>query len=177
MVTDIEQIPKTALDVFRTLPEGTPCEVIDNVLYMSPAPKYNHQRLLGILFNKISKYIEVEQSGEIILAPFDVYFDDLLSAVQPDLVFILKENMHILKHDGYVHGTPDLIVEVLSADKNRDLVLKKALYEHAGVKEYFTVNPDNNKVKAWVLTNGIYKPAYEATGRFYSALLNLEFTF
>ncbi len=34
----IEKVPKTALDVFRLLPEGTLCEVIDNVLYMSPSP-------------------------------------------------------------------------------------------------------------------------------------------
>lgn len=38
----IEQVPKTALDVFRMLPEGTLCEVIDNVLYMAEPCTYFH---------------------------------------------------------------------------------------------------------------------------------------
>ncbi len=54
----IEQIPKTALDVFRMLPEGTLCEVVDNVLYMSPAPKYTDQRLLLLFARKISNHVE-----------------------------------------------------------------------------------------------------------------------
>ena len=52
----LDQIPKTALDVFRLLPEGTLCEVIDNILYMSPAPKYTHQRLVLLLAKKLSNH-------------------------------------------------------------------------------------------------------------------------
>ena len=35
----LDQIPKTALDEFRLLPEGLLCEVIDNILCISPAVK------------------------------------------------------------------------------------------------------------------------------------------
>ncbi|MCY7420917.1 MAG: hypothetical protein LH478_04145 [Chitinophagaceae bacterium] len=59
----LEQIPKTALDVFRLLPEGTLCEVIDNILYMSPAPKYTHQRLIGLLFKQIDAFITGHKLG------------------------------------------------------------------------------------------------------------------
>jgi hypothetical protein len=80
----IEQVPKTALDVFRMLPEGTLCEVIDNVLYMSPAPNYDHQNLVFLLAKRIDKHVDALQLGEVILSPFDVYLENLLSAVQPD---------------------------------------------------------------------------------------------
>jgi Uma2 family endonuclease len=174
----IEQVPKTALDVFRMLPEGTLCEVIDNVLYMSPAPKYNHQRLTGLIYRRLSNHVEETGKGEVLISPFDVYLEHFLSAVQPDVLYVSNENRDILKEDGYIHGAPDLIVEVLSTDIQRDKVQKKSLYERAGVKEYFIVNPKDNKVLAYALNNtSTYDLVYEAIGHFKSALLNYEFRF
>ena len=174
---EIEQVPKTALDVFRLLPEGTLCEVINNVLYMSPAPKYTHQRLLLLFANKISNYLEKTKTGEVFISPVDVYFTHLLSAVQPDLIYVSNENKSIMGEDGYFYGAPDLIVEVLSSDKKRDTVTKKELYEKAGVKEYFIVNPADRKVHAYKLINNKYGLQYEQEGVFTSQMLQLELTF
>jgi Uma2 family endonuclease len=172
------QVPKTALDVFRMLPEGTLCEVIDNVLYMSTVPGFSHQRLTGLIYRRLSNHVEETGKGEVLVLPFDVYLENLLSAVQPDVLYISEENRDILKEDGYIHGAPDLIVEVLSTDIQRDKVQKKSLYERAGVKEYFIVNPKDNKVLAYALNNtSIYDLVYEAIGHFKSALLNFEFRF
>ena len=173
----IEQIPKTALDVFRLLPEGTLCEVIVNVLYMSPAPKYTHQRLLGLMFRKICDHVEKSGLGEAIISPFDVYFEHLQSAVQPDILVLLNENRHILKPDGYIYGAPDIIIEVLSSDKKRDKVKKKNLYERAGVKEYFVVDPESREISAWLLKENIYQLQYNGIGEFTSSILSLKFDF
>ena len=86
----LDQIPKTALDVYRLLPEGTLCEVIDNILYMSPAPKYTHQRLVLLLAKKLSNHTDTANLGEVLISPVDVYFEDLSSAVQPDLIYIFQ---------------------------------------------------------------------------------------
>lgn len=129
----LDQIPKTALDVYRLLPEGTLCEVIDNILYMSPAPKYTHQRLVLLLAKKLSNHTDTANLGEVLISPVDVYFENLTSAVQPDLIYVSNDNKHIMHEDGYIYGAPDLVIEVLSSDRKRDLVLKKSLYERAGV--------------------------------------------
>ncbi len=173
----IGQVPKTALDVFRMLPEGTLCEVIDNVLYMSPAPKYTHQKLAGLCFQRIANHLEETKQGMVAISPVDVYFEDLISAVQPDVMYVSNENMHILHDDGYFYGAPDLIIEVLSSDKNRDRVQKKSLYERAGVKEYFIVNPTNRNVIAYSLQEGNYQMAYQEDGLFKSSILDFEFRF
>ena len=173
----IEQVPKTALDVFRLLPEGTLCEVIDNVLYMSPTPKYSHQKLLGLMYRIISEHVEKSNIGEAIISPFDVYFEELLSAVQPDLLVVLNENRHILKEDGYIHGAPDIIIEVLSGNKKRDLVKKKSLYEKAGVKEYFAVDAQNSEITSWLLKESKYEIQYSDFGKFKSSVLSIEFKF
>ena len=173
----IEQVPKTALDIFRLLPEGTLCEVIDNVLYMSPAPKYNHQNLILLLAKRIDAYLEKSNIGEVIISPFDVYLEEFLSAVQPDLLVVLNQNRSILKEDGYIHGAPDIIIEVLSSDTKRDLVKKKSLYERAKVKEYFTVNPENREITAWLLKENKYELEYTDFGKFKSSVLSFEFEF
>ena len=173
----IEQVPKTALDVFRMLPEGTLCEVIDNILYMSPAPKYSHQNLLFLLAKRIDNYLEQTSKGQVIISPFDVYFENLQSAVQPDLLVLLNNNRQILKQDGYIYGAPDVIIEVLSSDKKRDTVKKKSLYERAGVKEYFVVNPDTKEMTAWILKEAMYEQQYCKVGIFKSSILSIEFEF
>ena len=173
----IETVPKTALDIFRILPEGTLCEVIDNILYMSPAPKYTHQRLVFLFARKIADFVELENIGEVFISPVDVYLEHLLSAVQPDIAFISNANTDILKDDGYVHGAPDLIIEVLSDDIKRDKVKKKSLYERAGVKEYIIASHKTRKIECFVLNDGRYTLAYSDEGVFKSALLGLTFTF
>lgn len=82
--------------------------------------------------------------GACVFSPVDVYLGRT-NAVQPDIVFITKENLPIIK-DGKVKGAPDLVVELLSVNKKHDLQLKKNLYETYGVKEYFIVNPADKEV-------------------------------
>ena len=173
----LEQIPKTALDVFRLLPEGTLCEVIDNILYMSPPPKYTHQRLIALLYKQIDAFVSDKQLGEVFFSPVDVYLEPLTSAVQPDLLFISNANKSILHDDGYIYGAPDLVIEVLSSDRKRDLVLKKHLYERAGVKEYFVVDPVTRSIQFFILENEVFNLNYEEMGVFKSPLLNFQFTF
>ena len=176
-ITRIPDVPVTALDVFKILPEGTRAEVINNVLYMSPSPIFDHQKLVSTLFLKLGNHIEEKSLGELIVSPFDVYLEEYISAVQPDLLFIARRNKGILKEDGYAHGAPDLIIEILSNNETRDRTLKKSLYEKAGVKEYFIVDPKTKLIEAFVLKGKKYHANYSRKKYFQSALLKLEFTF
>jgi Uma2 family endonuclease len=170
-------IPSSALDVFRMLPQGTRCEVLNNTLYMSPSPFFAHQQVLNQLNIRVATHVENKKSGVVVIAPFDVYLEEQASAVQPDLIFISSKNKKIIKPDGYAHGAPDLIIEILSKDENRDRKLKKDIYEKAGVKEYFIVDPKSKTVEAFTLKGKKYAPAYSKKKYFHSALLKLEFTF
>jgi Uma2 family endonuclease len=72
---------------------------------------------------------------------------------------------------------PDIIIEVLSSDKKRDLLKKKSLYERAGVKEYFVVDPETREVTLWGLNENTYYQQYKETGIFKSPMLSLQFEF
>ena len=61
-----------------------------------------------------------------------------------------------IQTDG-VHGAPDLVVEVLSPSTRRhDKLVKHSLYEKAGVKEYWIVDPEKKMVLVHLLEDGRY---------------------
>jgi Uma2 family endonuclease len=93
-------------------------------------------------------------------APNDVYFDDY-NVVQPDVFYIAKDNTRCRREaDGYIHGAPDLCVEVLSTSTaRRDRDSKFKLYQKHGVREYWLVDPDAQFIEVYVLTDGLFKQA------------------
>lgn len=168
--------PRTAMEVFEMLPEGTLAEVINNVIYMSPAPSFEHQDILGDLFTTMNTYVRENMLGKCLVAPLDVFFDGN-NALQPDIVFISNQSMHIVK-DGRVKGAPDLLVEVLSpGNKKHDTERKKPIYEKFGVKEYFIVDPKTREVWSFYLKGNQFVKETSVKGKITSRLLKKTFTF
>jgi Uma2 family endonuclease len=168
--------PKTILDVWNSLPEGTLCQIVNDKLVMSPAPKISHQSVLGKIYFEISKFLEIDKRGLAFIAPFDVYFDKE-NILQPDLAFVANQNLHLLEDKGLV-GVPDIVVEILSpSTAHIDLGDKREIYEQHGVKEYFIVDPNNKKVISYYLTNNIFAEAETKEGNFYSYILNQNISF
>jgi Uma2 family endonuclease len=134
--------PRSLMEVFDMLPEGTLAELINNRLYMSPAPLSSHQKVLFKIAERLVTHVESKLAGEVIIAPFDVRLDETRNAVQPDVTLILKSNPNQIINGRY-SGVPELVVEVLSpGNKDHDLITKKDLYEKFGVKEYWIVDPE-----------------------------------
>ena len=168
-------IPTTAIDIYRSLPEGTRCEVLYNQLIMTPAHNTSHQFLSFKLSGLIFKFLEETHAGIGAAAPIDVYLAEMQSVVQPDILVIMNENKGIIYDDG-IHGAPDIIFEILSGNHIHDTVKKKTLYEDAGVKEYFIINPTNKMVVMFALNNnGKFDVIYELTGKITSEILGTSF--
>ncbi|UOE50555.1 Uma2 family endonuclease [Mucilaginibacter sp. SMC90] len=153
---NILDIPRTAMEVFNLLPEGTLCEVIDNTLYMSPSPTTDHQRILFDLAYQLRSATKDTGLGEIFIAPCDVYLDAEQSVVQPDIIYIKKEHTDIIQRKG-IYGTPDLVIEILSSNKNYDKEKKFDLYKRNGIAEYIIVDADNREVLHYLLVEGNYQ--------------------
>lgn len=170
--------PRTIMEVFKTLPEGTLAEVIDNVLYMSPTLTIDHQRISRKLTTQLDLFVTKNNLGELFYAPFDVYLDEKSNAVQPDIFIVLSANSHILESKDHVHGVPDLIIEILSpGNKKHDQAVKKNLCEKVGVKEYWIVDPETKTATGYTFQNNRYDLIGEETGKINSILLHQTFTF
>ncbi|WP_164515176.1 Uma2 family endonuclease [Paenibacillus lentus] len=92
----------------------------------------------------------------ILFAPLDVHFNEA-NILQPDIIFIRNENLHIIK-DGYIKGVPDLLIEILSPSSGAmDKIKKKAVYEQFGVREYWIVDPHYATVDQFLLVDEKYQ--------------------
>jgi Uma2 family endonuclease len=168
-------IPTTAIDIYRSLPEGTRCEVLYNQLIMTPAPNTKHQLISVKLSSLIFMFLEENQKGVVLEAPTDVYLEDKQSVVQPDVLVIMNENQHIIHDDG-IYGAPDIIFEILSGNRIHDTLKKKTLYEESGVKEYFIIDPADKMVIMFAYNNDKnYELVYELKGKITSEVLGMSF--
>jgi Uma2 family endonuclease len=85
--------------------------------------------------------------GEVYAAPLDVILSDV-DVVEPDLLFVSNERAEVL--GTWIHGAPDLVVEILSPGTRRtDETTKRRLYERAGVREYWIVDDEIEVVKVY----------------------------
>jgi Uma2 family endonuclease len=152
-------------------PEDERYELIDGIAYaMGPAPARRHQEVAFELARQIADALEGSPCRAYI-APFDVRLprgeeDDeaIDTVVQPDISVIC--NRAKLDERG-CRGAPDWIIEVLSpATASHDQIVKRALYERFGVREFWLVHLTDGVVTIYLLQNGAYgKPAvYELTG-------------
>ena len=132
--------PFTYQDYALLPDDGQLHQVIHGELIMTPSAITKHQKIVGKLYALMLMYVESNHLGEIYPAPLDVVLDDF-NIVQPDILFISNKNNKIIGEKN-IQGAPDLVVEILSPSTGYyDLVSKKDLYAHHGVKEYWIVDP------------------------------------
>ena len=131
-------------------------EVIRGGLIMVPAPFTIHQRVSMNLVFIINKYVREKRLGEVLVAPTDVVLSED-TVVQPDILFISKERLDIIK-EAAIMGSPDLIVEIVSpSSASYDTVEKRDIYEEYGVKEYWLVFPQEKAIEVLTLESNIYR--------------------
>ncbi len=143
MVITIESVkpvkPKLAYEDYANLPDDERYELIDGELMPMPSPKAIHQALCGKIYMAVCMFSEMMGAGATYVAPLDVILSDF-NVVQPDVIFVSNARAHII--DDYVHGAPDLVVEILSpSTADYDRTTKRELYERHGVPEYWLVDP------------------------------------
>jgi Uma2 family endonuclease len=170
------QAPRTMMEVFNCLPEGTLVQLIENNLIMSPAPLDRHQVLTGEIYADLLFFIRSAKIGVARIAPYDVYLDKN-NAFQPDICFIATAHTDRIKANG-LHGAPDLVVEVLSPSTARyDLGEKKDVYERCGVTEYWVIDPADESATGYYLVNGKYVEFFQGQGTLESKLLGCSIKF
>lgn len=137
---------------YAQLPEGAPYQLIHGELTMSPSPTPYHQILQSHLHFILTRLVQTQRLGQVLAAPMDVYLSEE-DTVQPDLLFIAQDRLDIIGEQK-IEGAPDLIVEILSpSTAYLDLTKKKRLYEAHGVKEYWTVDPEQKTVEIFENTD------------------------
>lgn len=142
----------TVADI-EALPPGERAELIDGEMFIMEAPSVTHQRILGELHVQIYMYIKNNKgSCEVVISPGVYIKDDIHNYVEPDITVICKEER--LDEKG-CHGAPDWVIEIASpSNKYMDYGRKLMLYQSAGVREYWIVDPAKKIVTIYDFENG-----------------------
>ena len=149
---------RMSLDEFLDLGETDgKWELDDGVLYIMSSGSPDHQFLILQFFWNIQNYLN---GFEIPPAHFYHEMTTILSrelqrAPEPDIVIVLNEHRDIVGRSR-VEAPPDIVAEILSVDRNRDLVRKRQIYAEAGVLEYWLIDPLNDTVTQLELQEGVY---------------------
>lgn len=150
--------PWTVADLAALPDDGLRYELVDGTLLVSPAPSKLHQRAVGNLYVLLRAACPPQL--EVFLAPTD-YQPTSTRSLQPDLLVVRRDD----PGPAAVTTPLALAVEVLSpSSRSVDLVLKRELYQQAGVGAYWIVDPEVPSVTGWRLVDGRYGEARTATG-------------
>jgi Uma2 family endonuclease len=158
MALPAEKERYTFADVL-TWPDDERAELIDGEVVMMAPPTTTHQLISGEIFRQLANYLEGKKCRAI-PAPFAVRLfekdgeapEDIDTVVEPD-ISIVCDTSKLDKHG--CKGAPDMVVEILSPSTQRhDRLVKLSLYQRAGVREYWIVNPEDQTVQVMLMDGG-----------------------
>lgn len=159
--------PFRAQDYFR-LPDEPRCELLAGRYYVSPSPNVLHQIVVTLIWEILHRAARAT-GGVAFVAPLDVVLSES-SVVQPDVLYVSRSRRSIVREK--VHGTPDLVVEVISAGaERRDRIEKLRLYAEAGVREYWICDPAARVIDFLVNRGGRFEVALARDDAYASAEL------
>jgi len=140
---------KWTVPMVQALPDdGNRYELIDGELFVTPAPTWNHQDALAVLFQRVYAFVRANAIGRARFAPADIEFSEQ-TLVQPDLFVTPRVGGRKPERWEEVRSLL-LAVEVLSPSSARsDRRAKRLLYQRQGVPEYWIVDVDARLVERW----------------------------
>jgi Uma2 family endonuclease len=149
-------------DAYAAIPDdGKRYEVVQGVLFVTPARNISHQTAVLILATTLFGLVQKSGLGRVFPAPTDVQLAPD-TVVQPDIVVVLTARLEILT-PSRILGTPDLVIEVASrGTAGYDRRSKQDAYARAGVAEYWIADPATRSIEVLRLVGS----DYESTGVF-----------
>jgi Uma2 family endonuclease len=158
-------------EFFALVPDGQKADLIDGVIYMASPDTPRNADITSFLHFLLRGFSRTGNRGKVysnrvafVLAP--------RRCPEPDVAFISSERLSAIQ-ETRVQGGPDIAVEITAKESTeRDYITKRALYEEAGVREYWIVDPLQQRCTFLLLENGRYTEAPLRGGLyFHSAVL------
>jgi Uma2 family endonuclease len=152
---------KLTYDDYVLIPEdGRRHEILDGEHYVTASPFYRHQRASGRLHGSMEPFVYERKLGVVLSAPMDMILSPH-DVAQPDLLFISNARMGIVTWKN-IQGAPDLVVEILSdGTRRQDEGVKLDRYDRFGVREYWTIDPDERSTRIYRRTGDRFRLAEE----------------
>ncbi len=127
-------------------------ELINGEIIAQAAPNILHQRISREVTYAFNSFIKSRGGKcEIFNAPTDVKLKDD-TVVQPDIFIGCDPDKF---DDHKYNGAPDLVIEIVSSNRSDDFTKKLALYKSTGVREYWIIDPENERTVVYLFGESI----------------------
>src|SRR5438105_1116108 len=143
---------------YEAMPEHCRAELIEGVVYMPSPQKVPHSKAQQLVIRWLDEYAEATPGTDALANNTQILGP--ASEPEPDgCLFTTPEcgGQVYVDADDYLHGPPELIVEVSSSTESIDLHRKKHDYQKAGVREYVVLALRTQQVFWFVRRRGKYK--------------------
>jgi Uma2 family endonuclease len=132
-------------------PETARVEWVDGEIIVMAPVGLPHVELNVFLTALLHEYIEANNLGALLTAPFLMRLASRPSGREPDLLFVAGDHLDRIQPT-YLDGPADIAVEIVSPDSvSRDRGDKFAEYEAAGVREYWLIDPERQEALFYAL--------------------------
>ena len=130
--------------------EDLRAEFVEGRLIVHSPASLTHVDLNGFVYTLMKLYVEKHNLGRVLGDNFQTRLRPGLRRI-PDLIFVSSANkVRITKTE--IDGAPDLVVEIVSPDSvERDWRDKYFEYEKAKIREYWVIDPSNQRMEIYIL--------------------------
>ncbi len=160
---------------YEATPEGFRAELINGVVYVNrwiETGPNGEKRIMPPITAKYHGvphaaaiyhlgYYSSSTSGVIASAPVTVILSPIDSVAEPDALLRIDDDSEgscLTDDDEYLHGPPELVVEIADMTAEHDLGSKFEMYERNGVQEYFVWRTRHQVIDWFQLERGKYVP-------------------
>jgi Uma2 family endonuclease len=128
-------------------------ELNDGDVEVLEMPTKFHQHIATYLYNALDAHAIAHGGGEVVIAPYPVRLWEG-KIREPDVVFSLESHIARMGND-FADGA-DLVMEILSDDRRRELETKRQEYAQANISEYWIIDPVEYRIMVLKLDAGGY---------------------
>lgn len=151
MALPVEKTRYTFADVL-TWGENERVEIMNGEAFLMATPSTIHQKVSMAIAAQLYNFLD-GKTCDVYPAPFGVRLFEQDGDTPHDVDTLVEPDISVVCDRGKIDkqgckGAPDLIVEVLSPSAQRhDRFVKLALYQRAGVREYWIAEPETQTIQ------------------------------
>ena len=139
--------------------EGVYFEVIDGLVCIKSKP-FNHDVAKKVLMEVINKYLSDKRLKCEAMNEMRIVRNSNNDYLIPDVV-VLAYGEGKLASNGMYSGTPRLVAEIMSSNREDDLKKKRLLYAEMEIPEYWIIDLDGDCITQHILKGTTYGSKHE----------------
>jgi Uma2 family endonuclease len=127
-------------DYWTLANEDLKVEFIKGLLYIQSPASLIHEEIFGYLLTEIRIFLKKHKVGRVLGSRFPITLARGDRA-EPDILFLINEEVKKELSDTMYSGSPSLIIEIISPNyRDHDTKTKKEEYKEIGLKEYWIID-------------------------------------